>query len=308
MLRLIVLLAGLVLIGAGAEQVPAARLPRLKMTAHGTNFFSNCRLSHSRADDPIVHPRMPGGSHPHEFFGNTSTSAASTLATLLAHGTTCNRHADRAAYWVPALYQRGHVVKPLGVSVYSQLRSIGRIRPFPPGLKIVAGNAAAVKPQSTKIAFWNCVYPPGPFTPSAAPPLCPRRRAAMLRRGIEPRGHLLLNVNFPDCWDGRRLDSADHHSHMAYSKDLRCPASHPVKVPRLRLTVIHAIRGGRDLALASGGVLSAHADFFNAWNEKELKRLVERCAAELKRCSRPSGGSSARANAAGRASHRSAGR
>ena len=102
-------------------------------------------------------------------------------------------------------------------------------------------------------------------------------------------GYLRLNVNFPDCWDGRRLDSRDHRSHMAYSSGLRCPASHPVKVPSLRLTVAYPSRGGADLTLASGGFYSGHADFFNAWRQGELTRLVKACAAEKKRCSRPGG-------------------
>jgi hypothetical protein len=251
----------------------------------GTNFFSNCRFSHGAADDPIVRPGLPGASHPHAFFGNTSTDARSSLSSLLAHGTTCRRKADTAAYWVPALYRNGHVVKPLEAIVYYRIRSIGRIHPFPPGLEIVAGNAGATAPQSTRIVFWNCAYPTGPFEPAASIPRCARRRARMIRR--PSAGYLRLNVNFPDCWDGKHLDSPGHHGHMAYSSGLRCPASHPVKVPSLRLTVAYPIRGGADLALASGGVYSGHADFFNAWRQDELKRLVEACAAERRHCSRP---------------------
>lgn len=258
---------------------------RSASSVHGTNFFSVCRLSHSAPDDPIVHFGMPGGSHPHEFFGNTSTNAYSTLASLRRHGTTCARRADTAAYWVPALYQNGHVVKPLGVNVYYQLRSIGPIRPFPAGLRIVAGNAAATTPQSKQVVFWNCAYPPGPERHVAAPPHCPLRPARM-RLGDELNDHLRLNVSFPDCWDGRHLDSSNHQSHMAYSDNLRCPPSHPVKVPKLRLTVLYPTRGGSLVSLASGGIYSGHADFFNAWNQRALDRIVERCAADRKRCSR----------------------
>jgi hypothetical protein len=197
------------------------------------------------------------------------------------------RKADTAAYWVPALYRDGHVVKPLEALIYYRIRSIDPIHPFPPGLKIVAGNAGATASQSTRIVFWNCVYPTGPFEPSASIPQCSRRRERMVRR--PSAGYLRLNVNFPDCWDGKRLDSPDHHSHMAYSSELRCPASHPVKVPSLRLTIAYPIRGGAGLALASGGVYSGHADFFNAWKQGELNRLVKQCAAEKKRCSRAGG-------------------
>jgi hypothetical protein len=89
--------------------------------------------------------------------------------------------------------------------------------------------------------------------------------------------YLELHVNFPDCWDGKHLDSADHHSHMAYSRAFVCPASHPVKVPLIRLMVRYPITGGRDVYLSSGGQLTGHADFINAWDERFLTKLVDTC-------------------------------
>jgi hypothetical protein len=86
-----------------------------------------------------------------------------------------------------------------------------------------------------------------------------------------------LHVNFPDCWDGKRLDSPDHHSHMAYSRDYRCPVSHPVKVPLIRLNIRYPITDGHGVVLASGGQLTGHADFFNAWDKGTLERLVDQC-------------------------------
>jgi hypothetical protein len=188
MLRTTIVAGGLLLAaGSGSASSPPA--------PHGTNFFSICRLSHFAPDDPIVRPGLPGASHPHEFFGNTSTNARSSLASLLAHGTTCTRRADTAAYWVPALYGNGHLVKPLQATIYYRIRSVDRVHPFPPGLKIVAGNAGATAPQSTGIVFWNCVYPTGPFKPSASIPECSRRRERMVRR--PSAGYLRLNVNLP---------------------------------------------------------------------------------------------------------------
>ena len=92
-----------------------------------------------------------------------------------------------------------------------------------------------------------------------------------------PSPTLTLHVNFPDCWDGKRLDSPDHHTHMAYSSDYRCPASHPVKVPLIRLNIRYPITDGHGVVLASGGQLTVHADFFNAWDKGTLERLVDQC-------------------------------
>lgn len=131
----------------------AAAAPR---KLHGNNFFSNCRFSHTAPDDPIVLPRQPGRSHPHTFFGNTTTSAASTLTTLLAGGTTCRPAADKAAYWVPTLYENGREVRPAKAQLYYVLRGYDEMHAFPPGLRIVAGNARPARLQSTSVVYWAC--------------------------------------------------------------------------------------------------------------------------------------------------------
>ena len=76
-------------------------------------FNASCTYSHSRKDDPIVFPGLPGASHMHSFFGNRSTDANSTADTLLANaGTSCAPAPDLSAYWVPTLYERGVAVEP----------------------------------------------------------------------------------------------------------------------------------------------------------------------------------------------------
>ena len=86
-----------------------------------------------------------------------------------------------------------------------------------------------------------------------------------------------MSVHFPDCWNGRDLDSPDHMSHMAYSDRGVCPAAYPVPVPALTIHVKYDIAGGAGVTLASGPFYTAHADFFNGWNEAELTHLVQVC-------------------------------
>ena len=86
---------------------------------------------------------------------------------------------------------------------------------------------------------------------------------------------------FPDCSNGQ-LDSADHRSHMAYaglSDGIRkCPPTHPTPVPTLSATISFAIpTSAGKVTLSSGEASTLHADFFNAWNQEELKRLVKLC-------------------------------
>jgi hypothetical protein len=52
--------------------------------------------------------------------------------------------------------------------------------------------------------------------------------------GACPTGAWLrVFLTFPDCWDGKNLDSADHRSHMAFGAPVACPADHPYKIPEV---------------------------------------------------------------------------
>jgi Domain of unknown function (DUF1996) len=205
----------------------------------GVNFVSTCRFSHRAGDDPIVYPGRPGVSHDHSFVGNTSTDAFSTLATLRAARTTCRRPGDTAAYWMPTLLVDGSTVTPLGATIYYRRRTLASTQPLPAGLKVVAGDSHSSSQQSLRVVFWNCGVVGG-VARSSTPPTCPGARAAGLR----------LHVTFPDCWNGKSLDSADHSSHVAYSVGGACPASHPVPVPAISVIFRYPTTGGPTTTLA----------------------------------------------------------
>jgi len=98
-----------------------------------------------------------------------------------------------------------------------------------------------------------------------------------------PPGEVVnLSIQFPNCWDGTRLDSPDHQAHMTFSVHrgegpATCPASHPKAVPSVQLHLRYPTRGGPAVQLASGFEYSAHADFFNAWDPGGLADLVTNC-------------------------------
>src|SRR3569623_1700242 len=78
-------------------------------------FQANCAVSRSNLpDDPIVFPNMPGASHSHTFMGNTTTNAATTLASLQAGGTACITPGDKTGYWLPTLLNGATAVPPVG--------------------------------------------------------------------------------------------------------------------------------------------------------------------------------------------------
>jgi uncharacterized protein DUF1996 len=261
------------------ERVPRANAPAGRvapdlMRLRGVNFVSGCGFSHRNNDDPIVFPDKPGLSHDHTFLGNSTTNAFSTLDTLEGGTSSCRRPGDTAAYWVPTLAtSNGQAILPRAATVYYRRRTLEPVTAFPQGFKLIAGNSKATSAQRLRITSWNC-GPIAEIRPQVTIPACPDAG----RQG------LALHVQFPDCWDGVDLDSADHQSHMAYSVRGVCPAGHAVAVPAVQVNVRYPSAGGAGLTLASGGQFSGHADFFNAWNQVALERLVNGCLNALRHC------------------------
>lgn len=199
-------------------------------------FQVRCMSSHVATVDPIVAPGMPS-AHQHEFFGNRTTNADSTYASMLGKPTTCSTPDDTAGYWTPTVFVDGRMVRATSMLVYYRNpRSGAQVRAFPRDLRIVS--------DSMRVGGRN--------------------------------GDKLL-VGFPSCWDGFRLDSPDHRSHMSGLRDGKvCPASHPVQLPHITEVFRYPMRisGGR---LSSGDFSTGHADFWNTWDQPALMALVDRC-------------------------------
>jgi hypothetical protein len=257
--------------GDAAGGVPGVSPVRLSPTEPGPQgrvpqFVVECGYSHSGPNDPIVHPNHAGRSHLHQFFGNTSTDATSTAGSLAGGGTTCDQQLDLASYWAPALLDhRAEVVPVMAVAYYRPGVGIDptTVEPYPYGLKMLGGDQAASEPQPLDVVAWSCGTG---STREATPPTCPEGRP------------LRVAISFPDCWDGENLDSGDHVAHVARSEGGACPDSHPVVMPQLLLTITYPVTGpGHELSLASGSLLTGHADFFNAWDEDKLRTEVTSC-------------------------------
>jgi hypothetical protein len=262
---ILALTAGVVTIAAPVRAVAVAE------------FLADCPFSHRLPDDPIVAPGLPGGSHMHSFFGATSTNAHTNLNSLLNGRSNCNPGVDLSSYWVPTLYNNNNPVEPtittfyyLGEGVRADL--VSRTQSLPLGLRIVAGNAKATAPDASTIARWSCLHA-GQVPASKNFVQCPA--------GTMMESYL----DFPQCWNGRDLDSADHKSHMAYPVNFACPASHPVQVPKLRQVLRYPVSGNpAGFRLASGPGYTMHGDFFNAWPAAEMDRRVRDCIRPVIKC------------------------
>lgn len=232
-----------------------------------------CTLAKSLPDDPIVHPGMPGMSHLHDFFGNTSVNATSTYQSMRAATTTCPV-GDTAGYWVPAVFRNGVKVAPAGDGVREQiyyrannLAPGTHIEPFPPDLRVVAGNSHATSisenPKLGKELYWGCSdNSTGKLT--VPPPSC-------------PTGIISLHVGFPNCWDGK-LTHVDDTAHLRYPSGGSCPSGFPHALPRLILRHEYPVgtTTGK-ITLSSGPAVTIHGDFWNTWDQAKLQQLVDTC-------------------------------
>jgi hypothetical protein len=252
-------------------------------------FRADCRYSHRKADDPIVAPGLPGASHMHSFVGNRAVDAHTEAGDLLKFtATTCKPVVDHSAYWVPTLYEAAtrKPVETTGFRVY--YRSIRKnsdgIMPMPNGLRMISGDAKkkVPTPRGAQGQFYCTFYGPGDIDGYARSdngnwPIC----------GEPASLHFMMQ--FPDCWDGKHLDSPRHKEHLAFGTDAGCPAGHPVRIPALTFDIAYGAKGSRAGYYLSSdpqgrSASSMHGDAFVMWDVDELNQRVRNCIAQRRTC------------------------
>lgn len=234
-------------------------------------FQANCAVSRTNLpDDPIVFPNMPGASHSHTFMGNTTTNAATTLASLQSGGTACITPGDKTGYWMPTLLNGTNAVQPVGRQVIyykSGVIDYTSVRPFPPGLRYVVGSPAATiddfRNNPGAVEGFECGDSSDNWD---IPATCPA--------GTQ----LNARLQAPSCWDGIHLDTPDHKSHMAYPVLGVCPNDHPVAVPMIEFKMAWPVSGDMSqVHFSSGRGYSFHYDVYNAWDVPTLAALTTHC-------------------------------
>ncbi|BCB76529.1 hypothetical protein Pflav_029390 [Phytohabitans flavus] len=179
-------------------------------------FRADCQYSHRRPDDPIVFPGLPGASHMHSFVGNKAVDADTVAGDLMKFtATSCKPVQDHSAYWVPTLYDNGtgKPVETTGFRVYyrSLMKNPAGQMPMPNGLRMISGDAKKKQPtpRGARGQFYCAFYGPGDLDGIARStngnwPIC----------GGDATLHYMMQ--FPDCWDGKHLDSPNHKDHVSY--------------------------------------------------------------------------------------------
>jgi Domain of unknown function (DUF1996) len=246
-------------------------------------FHAACEISHSDHVDPLVFPNMPGASHLHNFLGNESTDENSTIESLEGNkATSCAPAADLSAYWVPEV-QVGRTADKDGTQVPYQRFTVyygaggaeaSDLVPFPQGFRMITGsakldNTSAGNPMGDFFCGSATIEEARSNTPPW--PVC---------GGTDPT--MVFHLRFPQCWDGKNLDSPDHKSHVSFS----CNAEFPVRLPALLFEIGYSTKGvnAADLSLSSGNPSSMHGDFMNAWEPQALYDRMKTCLTQGAKC------------------------
>jgi Domain of unknown function (DUF1996) len=260
-------------------------------------FSVECPYDHTLNDDPIVYPNQPGVSHSHDFFGNVSTTANSTYATMTVAGTSCGLAADTAGYWNPTAYLKGAPVRAIRVSAYYFGAPAGDVSAFPANLQMIAGNKEATSRSENPHVHWSCIK--ADESPLADHPYNCAPYA----------GRVTARVDFPNCWDGVGLVPSD----TSYAVKNACPTGW-VHLPQLSYRVrwdvrdpcagatpctvtnapdaniaLHLSSGSGDTTHSDGAFYTLHADFWNTWQQASLQSLVTNCLNAHKVCGRQTG-------------------
>ena len=270
----------------------------------GGEFRISCGISHMSNDDPLVYPNQQGAAHHHTFFGNTSVNYKSDLNTFnsVGNSTCAGGTMNRSAYWVPSMIntETNAPITPSGnVLVYYKNGAIdgALIQPPPKGLRMLAGDSKAKDNSVYNHAGFTCH--PGPNSKRTS---WPRWMEIPSGEKCQPGDDLMFSIMFPQCWDGKNLDSPNHKDHMAYAShrvdklpNFYCPATHPVAIPEVAVNVHYTITNADKLdkwRLASDNYpfngknagYSAHSDYVEGWDRPLIEGIVKNCINGKKDC------------------------
>ena len=282
-------MGSVVAVAHGAAGVAVQRTRAASWTPTATDgsgsFRTTCQLTGFQFLDPLGAPGRATTSSLRVFFGNTGTDQNPIASSMANRGSSSclGGTLDRTLHSFPALVdsRNGEVQVPsAGVFLYKTGFNMdpASIRPLPRGLVMIAGDAKARGIQQY-VAEWLC------------------RDRYVANTGLIPQcdvsDQVQLWVYFPQCWDGRNLDSPDHRRHMAYPvyrnapARSSCPVTHPVPLPQVTEILHYDVRAGASLATwrlstddystTTRGGLSAHAQWIGGWDPWTQATIVTSC-------------------------------
>ena len=278
------------------RQVQPKRTQRIGRNGSAGTFNSiRCGLQdRHNSDNFIAAPGVINGAHhEHGYVGNTTTDANSNDASLAAGGTTCNQ-GDKSAYFWPVVrdatlptqerfpgeleadLNTGVILDPR-ISIRYEGNPKSKVTALPQNVRVLAGDAKApVNGGANQKAAFTCQG----FT----------NRISTDKYTLCPNGRGFTSISeFPSCWDGKSTDTANHRDHMKYPDAAgNCPATNPVVVPKLVITLTYNVKPGPTFRFDSfpeslHSPISSHNDWFNLVPTNVMNRMVQ-CINSGRRC------------------------
>ncbi|KAH7103793.1 hypothetical protein BKA62DRAFT_27292 [Auriculariales sp. MPI-PUGE-AT-0066] len=296
------------------QSVLALLLAALPFSVHGLLRFPCSQLTVMRVD-PLINPGGVG-AHLHQVIGGSSFNfnmPANTTDLASSRCSSCSVVENKSNYWSPTLYFQSpkngtfkrvkQKAAPLlsqngGMTVY--YIQVGTVKAFPKGFRMISGNpflrAYQDSVDDSRSIRFRCIndtsdiFSPGPETTGMPTTNC--------------AGGIRTQINFPTCWDGKNVDTANHKDHVKYAIGASfgnfgsgCPSTHPVQLPLLFLETYwdtNAFAGewspgnGKQPFVWSMGDPTGfgyHADYMMGWQGDSLDRAMSQCNNQDGSCS-----------------------
>ncbi|MCY9785973.1 DUF1996 domain-containing protein [Nocardiopsis sp. EMB25] len=257
-------------------------------------FTVDCGVNENglrNSENVIVAPGVPNGAqHTHDYVGNQDvdrfTDDVGVNNAILARGETTCAGGDRSMHYWPVLRDTtvpgddadrpgggldgnvGRILTPSSVTIEFLGNARGPVVAMPEFLQIITGNArAATQEGENANARWTCTgFGDRAFTDRY--PLC-------------PEGSDVVRVfDFPSCWDGEGVESADNRSHIVFpEEDGGCPDGFTA-VPRLRQTLVYEVPDGPNFAVDGfpeerHDPITDHSDHINVMPRELMADVVD---------------------------------
>ena len=240
-------------------------------------YRATINVSHYAYDCPIAMQTVPL----QQYLGNSLTSDESTYQTLRTSGsgTSEGGPVNRSAYWYEALLVGGQIAVPNSTALYykrypstSPRIPVGAsVAPLPIGLKMVSSN---VQFKGVRAGVDLCAY-----TTNFQSVL------SLLKTGDQ----LFMVIDFPDLWDGQRIDSANHVDHMSTpvwngnTGKFVAPAGYPCLIPTISLISQWTVVSGEDWTKAafSGPV---HGKYWEGWDTPTFRAIEANALEKMLNC------------------------